>query len=97
MTDAHERDIFSIFADTAGRRSEHPAVIYLGNRFSYRRVKDLAERFAAALNAIGVEPGQKVMMYIPNSIQWVVSWLGIQKLGAVAVPITPIYMPHDLH
>jgi len=96
MPDAHERDIFSIFADTAKRRSEHPAVIYLGNRFSYRRVKDLAERFAAALNEIGVEPGQKVMMYIPNSIQWVISWLGIQKLGAVAVPITPIYTPHDL-
>jgi long-chain acyl-CoA synthetase len=36
------------------------------------------------------------MMYIPNSVQWVVSWLGIQKLGAVAVPITPIYTPHDL-
>ncbi len=96
MTSSHERDIFSIFADTAKRRSEHPAVIYLGNRFSYRRVKDLAERFAAALNEIGVEPGQKVMMYIPNSIQWVISWLGIQKLGAVAVPITPIYTPHDL-
>jgi long-chain acyl-CoA synthetase len=96
MTDSHERDIFSIFADTAGRRREHPAIIYLGNRFTYGRVKDLAERFAASLNKLGVEPGQKVMMYIPNSIQWVISWLGIQKLGAVAVPITPIYMPHDL-
>ena len=96
MPESHEINIYSIFADTAKRRSEHPAVIYLGNRFSYRRVKDLAERFAAALNAIGVEPGQKVMMYIPNNIQWVISWLGIQKLGAVAVPITPIYTPHDL-
>ncbi len=96
MTSSNERDIFATFADTAGRRSEHPAVIYLGNRFSYRRVKDLAERFAASLNELGVEPGQKVMMYIPNSIQWVVSWLGIQKLGAVAVPITPIYTPHDI-
>jgi long-chain acyl-CoA synthetase len=96
MTTSNERDIFSIFADTAGRRREHPAIIYLGNRFTYGRVKDLAERFAASLNELGVEPGQKVMMYIPNSIQWVISWLGIQKLGAVAVPITPIYMPHDL-
>jgi long-chain acyl-CoA synthetase len=96
MPDSHEINIYSTFADTANRRSEHPAVIYLGNRFSYRRVKGLAERFAAALNEIGVEPGQKVMMYIPNSIQWVISWLGIQKLGAVAVPITPIYTPHDL-
>ena len=96
MTTSHERNIFSIFADTAGRRREHPAIIYLGNRFSYGRVKDLAERFAASLNELGVEPCQKVMMYIPNSIQWVISWLGIQKLGAVAVPITPIYTPHDL-
>ena len=96
MTTSNERDIFSIFADTAGRRGEHPAIIYLGNRFTYGRVKDLAERFAASLNELGVEPGQKVMMYIPNSIQWVISWLGIQKLGAVAVPITPIYTPHDL-
>jgi long-chain acyl-CoA synthetase len=96
MADSHERTIFSIFADTARRHSEHPAIIYLGNRFSYRRVKDLAERFADSLNELGVETGQKVMMYIPNSIQWVVSWLGIQKLGAVAVPITPIYTPHDL-
>jgi long-chain acyl-CoA synthetase len=96
MTVSHERNIFSIFADTAGRRSEHTAIIYLGNRFSYKRVKDLAERFSASISQIGVEPGQKVMMYIPNSIQWIISWLGIQKLGAVAVPITPIYTPHDL-
>ena len=96
MTSSHERNIFSIFADTARRRSEHPAIIYLGNRFSYGRLKDLAERFATALIDLGIEPGQKMMMYIPNSIQWVVSWLGIQKLGAVAVPITPIYTPHDL-
>ena len=96
MTSPPENNIYSLFADTAGRRSEHTAIIYLGNRFSYKRVKDQAERFAASLSEIGVEPGQKVMMYIPNSIQWVVSWLGIQKLGAVAVPITPIYTPHDL-
>jgi long-chain acyl-CoA synthetase len=96
MTTSNEYNIFSIFADTAGRRREHPAIIYLGNRFTYGRVKDLAERFAASLNELGVAPGQKVMMYIPNSIQWVISWLGIQKLGAVAVPITPIYTPHDL-
>ncbi|MGD9325398.1 MAG: long-chain fatty acid--CoA ligase, partial [Desulfobacterales bacterium] len=96
MTSFHGPDIYSVFADTAQRRPRHPAIIYLGNRFSYRRIKDLADRFAAALNGLGIGPGQKVMMYIPNSVQWVVSWLGIQKLGAVAVPITPIYTPHDL-
>jgi long-chain acyl-CoA synthetase len=37
-----------------------------------------------------------VILYIPNTIQWVVSWLGIQRADAVPVPITPIYTPHDL-
>jgi long-chain acyl-CoA synthetase len=96
MTSSSEHNIFSTFAETARRRSDHTAVVYLGNRYSYQKVANLAGRFAAALADIGIEPGRKVMMYIPNSIQWVICWLGIQKLGAVAVPITPIYTPHDI-
>jgi len=89
-------NIFSKFAITADRRENHTAVIYLGSRFSYRAVNKFAERFAANLTKTGVKSGQRVILYIPNSIQWVVTWLGIQKIGAVAVPITPIYTPHDL-
>jgi len=89
-------NIFSTFAAAADRHPEKTAVYYLGTRFSYRKLKNLSERFAAALSANGVEPGQKVMLYIPNSIHWVVSWLGVQRIGAVAVPITPIYTPHDV-
>ena len=96
MTNFNNGDIFSAFAATAERRAEHPAIIYLGNKFTYYRVKKLALRFALALTELGVGPGQRVMMYIPNGIQWVICWLGIQKIGAVCVPITPIYTPHDL-
>ena len=96
MTDFNTQSIYSVFADTAARRGDHTAVIYLGQRFSYSRVRGLAEAFAASLAGLGVTAGQKVMLYIPNSIQWVVAWLGIQRIGAVAVPITPIYTPHDI-
>jgi long-chain acyl-CoA synthetase len=90
------KNIYSTFAATAERHPDKTAVYYLGTRFTYRKLKNLSERFAAALSDNGVEPGQRVMLYIPNSIQWVVSWLGVQKIGAVAVPITPIYTPHDI-
>jgi long-chain acyl-CoA synthetase len=96
MTNSSNPNIFSTFAATAQRQADKTAVHYLGTRFTYGELKGLAESFAAALSANGVEPGQRVMLYIPNSIQWVVSWLGIQKAGAVAVPITPIYTPHDV-
>jgi long-chain acyl-CoA synthetase len=93
---SNHNDIYSAFAAAAERRGDHPAVIYLGTKFSYNRVKELAGRLAAALTDLGVAPGRTVMMYIPNSIQWVISWLAIQKIGAVSLPITPIYTPHDL-
>ena len=90
------KSIYDNFAETAERRGVHTAVFYLGTRYSYGRIRTLADRFASALTGMGVTTGQKVMLYIPNSIHWVVSWLGIQKIGAVCVPITPIYTPHDL-
>ena len=96
MANSDNHNIYKAFTDTAEKRGNHTAIYYLGNRFSYKRLQALSERFAAALSGMGVEPGHKVMLYIPNGIQWVVSWLGIQKLGAVAVPITPIYTPHDI-
>jgi long-chain acyl-CoA synthetase len=96
MTQESHYNIFSTFAQTAERRGHETAVIYLGTRYPYPRLKDLSERFAAALLDVGVRRGQRVMLYIPNGIQWVVSWLGIQRADAVCVPITPIYTPHDL-
>ena len=97
MNTAINHNIYSTFAEAAERHPDKTAVVYLGTRFSYRKLKNLSERFAAALKDNSVNADQRVMMYIPNSIQWVVSWLGIQKLGAVAVPITPIYTPHDIN
>jgi long-chain acyl-CoA synthetase len=95
MSDLSTRSIYAVFAETAERRCKHTAVVYLGSRYSYGRVKVLAEAFAAGLARLGMTAGSKVMLYIPNSIQWVVAWLGIQRLGAVAVPHADLH-PHDL-
>ena len=72
------------------------AVVYLGEKFSYRRLKDLSDRFAAGLAGLGVKPGDKVILYLSNCIQWVVAFLGIQKAGAVVVPVSPIYTSHEI-
>jgi long-chain acyl-CoA synthetase len=91
-----ENTIYSTFLKTAERYTDHPAVVYLGTRFSYGEIKKMSDCFGTALTDMGINAGQKIMIYIPNSIQWGVAWLGIQKMGGVSVPITPIYTPHDL-
>lgn len=96
MQNRETHTIFSTFDAVARKQRGRTAVIYLGTRYSYTTIKELAERFAAALTHMGVGPGGKVLIYLPNSIQWIVAWLGIQRTGAVCVPITPIYTPHDV-
>lgn len=75
---------------------DRPAVIYLGERFSYKRLRQLADKFAQGLKALGIGHGDRVMIYIANSVQWVIAFLGIQKIGAVIVPVAPIYTSHEI-
>lgn len=88
--------IYEAFDAIAERYFHKPAIIYLGTSYSYGTVRDWTRRFATALCDIGVREGEKVILYIPNCIQWVIAWLAIQRIGAIAVPITPIYTSHDL-
>jgi long-chain acyl-CoA synthetase len=87
---------FTRFDQMSERYPEKTAVLYLGERFSYRRLRELSERLAGALGEIGVKKGDRVMVYIPNCIQWVIAFLGIQKLGAVIVPVSPIYTSYEV-
>ena len=97
MTENHRsQTIWETFEPVAEKHGDKTAVIYLGTRFSYSKIKIMAEQFTSALADMGIGSGKRVMMYIPNSIQWVVTWLGCQKAGVVCVPITPIYTPHDV-
>jgi len=89
-------NIYSVFEEVAEKRASHTAVIYLGTRYSYEYIREYAERFASSLIHLGIQPDERVIIYLPNSIQWVICWLGILRAGAVCVPITPIYTPQDL-
>ena len=88
--------VFARFEAMAERYPGNTAVVYLGEKFSYRRLKELSDRFAAGLAGLGVQPGDRVILYLSNCIQWVVAFLGIQKAGAVVVPVSPIYTSHEV-
>ncbi len=96
MIPQDDHNIFNTFCATADAHPDHTAVIFLGTRYSYGWIREKARALAAALQAKGVARDDRVVIYLPNSVQWIVAWLGIQGAGAVCVPITPIYTPHDL-
>jgi acyl-CoA synthetase (AMP-forming)/AMP-acid ligase II len=57
-----------------------------------RRVDALAVRMRAA----GVEPGDRVAILLPNSLEWPLAWLAVGRLGAVAVPVNSKVRDADL-
>ena len=87
---------FSRFDQMSERYPGKTAVLYLGEHFTYKRLKDLSLRFAGGLQKLGVKKGDRVLLYIPNCIQWVVAYLGIQRSGAILVPVSPIYTSHEI-
>ncbi|MDZ7699789.1 MAG: AMP-binding protein [Deltaproteobacteria bacterium] len=87
---------FTRFDHMCEQYPENKAIIYLGEAFSYARLRELSERFAGALLDLGVKKGDRVMIYISNCAQWVIAFLGIQKIGAVIVPVSPIYTSFEI-
>lgn len=88
--------IAEAFQATAARAPAKTSLVFLGERYTVARVDALSTALAGALAARGVEAGGRVIVYLPHSPQWVVAWLAVQKLGAVAVPVTPFYGAEDL-
>src|SRR4030042_6906054 len=87
---------FTQFEKMAEKYPDRPAIVYLGEKFTYARLRNLIDRFASALNRLGVRKGDKVVLYITNSAQWVIAFFGIQKIGAVGVPVAPIYPSFEI-
>jgi len=87
---------FTRFDEMCAKYPDNTAIVYLGERFSYGKLSDLIDRFATGLNNLGVGKGDRVMIYIQNCIQWVIAFFGIQKIGAVAVPVAPIYTSYEI-
>ena len=96
-SDSLEKELtFTRFDRMCEKYPDQSAIIFLGERFSYSRLKDLIDRFATSLGQLGIGKGDKVMLYISNSVQWVISFFAIQKIGAIVIPIPPIYTSFEI-
>ena len=88
--------LFGVIENICEKYPNKPAIFYLGERFSYSKLRDWVRRFADALSDLGVGMNDKVVIYIANCPQFLVAYFGIQEIGAIPVPISPIYTPFEL-
>ena len=79
--------------------SEYPdatALIFLNRKMTYRELKADVDRFAAALAKLGVGPGTRVAVQLPNLPQTVIAFYAALSLGATVVMTNPLYVEREI-
>src|SRR5215472_15909353 len=76
--------------------SDQTAIIYYGTRLNYARLSSLANRFASALQSLGVKKGDRVAIALPNIPQYPMAFYGALLAGAVVVPTNPLYTEREM-
>lgn len=80
----------------ARQQPERTAVLFYGKRISYAELDSLSDRCAALLFEHGVRAGDRVAVVMGNCPQYLIAFQGILKLGAVYVPVNPMFKEAEL-
>ena len=76
-----------ILSESAHSFPDRPAAISAQGQLTYAQLDAASDRVAASLAADGIRPGDRVALQLPNIPQFLMSYFGILKAGAVAVPL----------
>ncbi len=87
---------FTKFEKIVEKYPDNISIVFLGKKFTYKKLQELINRFATGLTDFGVTKGDRVILFIGNSPQWIIANFAIQKIGAVVVPVSPIYTSQEL-
>ena len=85
--DTEWRTIPGLLAATAQQFGDREAIIDGENRLTWADVAQRSLQAARAFVAAGVEPGDRVSIWAPNTWEWVVALMGLHSAGAVLVPL----------
>ena len=88
--DLPRSSLYSNLEVSALRYPDHPAILYYGTELNYRELERQAQNMAGHLQQNGVKAGDRVLLYMQNSPQFVVGFYAILRANAVVVPVNPM-------
>ena len=94
--DARSGNALKVYAETARRRGDGLAIEMGGWTISHVELLERARRFAGGLAALGLEPGDRVLVYLPNCPEYLIGSLGALSAGTPASPANPQYKAREL-
>ena len=83
------RRLDSLLRDAAAAWPDRVAVVDSSGSHTYRELDELADRAAAGFRSMGIAPGQRVLLQLPNSYRFAVTFFALLRAGAIPVMCLP--------
>ncbi len=101
LAEARSRTLWQMLTDSARIDPAHAALVGgddagLVSRISYGELVERARNLSVGLASIGVRRGDRVVLWMTNSIEWVVSAFAVLRIGAVLVPVNTFLKPEEI-
>ena len=90
--------IGKFFDYAAGRYAEREAVVSIHQhvRFTYSELAERVNKLAKAFISAGFQKGDRIGIWSPNNVQWLITQYATAKAGLILVTINPAYRSHEL-
>ncbi|QIG78766.1 long-chain-fatty-acid--CoA ligase [Stakelama tenebrarum] len=85
-----------LLQSAATRYPGSPALDFMGRRWSYAEIDWLAARCAAGMHAMGVRPGDRIGLCLPNTPYFVIAYFAVLRLGGIVASINPLYTEREM-
>lgn len=91
-----DKTILDMLDDSAKKYPDHTAIFFKGTKISYREYKAQTDALAASLVANGFKKGDRAVIYMANTPQFLISYFGIMKAGGIVIATNPLYTEREL-
>jgi long-chain acyl-CoA synthetase len=91
-----DRTLLDYLSENAARWPSRPALFFKGATITYSQLEKSSTRVGAGLASLGIKPGDRVAIILPNCPQFIVAEIAAWKAGAIVCPINPTYTDREL-
>jgi long-chain acyl-CoA synthetase len=85
-----------LLEESARKSPNNVAIVFQGQKINYRELNDAADAVAAGLVASGFKKGDRAVIYMPNTPQFVMIYFGVLRAGGIVIATNPLYSEREL-
>ncbi|WP_096285658.1 class I adenylate-forming enzyme family protein [Mycobacterium ahvazicum] len=96
MTQPRPLTIRTLLAESVRLFGRETYVVTPTERLTYEQAEQRSAHIARRLLQEGVGKGSRVGLFFPNGVEWIIWWIAVSRIGAVAVPMSTMYTPAEI-